>query len=324
MNTTLEIKIKQAEEAEGKGEYFYAAYLYREAMKTAKNLNDGNGIALLKKKIVETHKKMQAEMQTASAETEISGEAIIKFLASVIDNHNIEQIFEIIGRDRGYCPQYDVIAEQAKNIPLWSIIADVTMISKDGHVIKGGNDPAQMSFMQRYGLNQEIILKVYLQRLFYELMRQQNLLTEESLITHFKKSQLFPENVLKIVEVGIGRYFAEDYVSALHILVPQFETLFLSVSEKIGLDVIALEQTKEIATRTKILSAIQLDSPEFQKRWGKDFCEQLKYVLFEPLGYKLRHKVAHGEIGFEECSFATTSLMIYLFLAVTARVKKTS
>ena len=46
---------------------------------------------------------------------------------------------------------------------------------------------------------------------------------------------------------------------------------------------------------------------------GEDFCEQIKYVLFDPLGYKLRHKIAHGEIELAECNQLNTGLIIYFF-----------
>lgn len=108
----------------------------------------------------------------------------------------------------------------------------------------------------------------------------------------------------------------------MHILVPQFEAVFLDLSESCGIDIVALDQRLGIATRTKTLSDRYLSSEEFVKIWGEDFCQQIKFVLFEPLGYKLRHKVAHGEILEEECNFQNVVLIIYFFLVLLGKIKR--
>jgi hypothetical protein len=130
---------------------------------------------------------------------------------------------------------------------------------------------------------------------------------------------LLPDEQLKILDIGLEKYFKQDYVSALHILIPQFESFFLSASEKFGIDVISLNRTKEISTQPRTLGDTLLDKPEFQEVWSKDLCEQIKFILFEPLGYKFRHKIAHGEIKLTECNYQTTNLIVYLFLAVCSR-----
>lgn len=76
-----------------------------------------------------------------------------------------------------------------------------------------------------------------------------------------------------------------------------------------------------VSTRTKVLSDTHLNSSEFRSIWGDDLCEQIKHVLFAPLGGKLRHKIAHGEIAPEECNQSNTELVIYFFLVLASRVE---
>jgi hypothetical protein len=108
----------------------------------------------------------------------------------------------------------------------------------------------------------------------------------------------------------------------LHILIPKLEALFLNLSEKLGIDVIGLNREKEISTQTKTLSETHLDSPAFKNVWGEDLCEQLNFVLFRPLGYKLRHKVAHGEILFGECNYSSATLILFFYIMLLARIKR--
>jgi len=108
----------------------------------------------------------------------------------------------------------------------------------------------------------------------------------------------------------------------LHILISKLESLFLNLSEKLGIDIISLNREKEISTQIRTLSDVHLDSSAFKDVWGEDLCEQLNFVLFRPLGYKLRHRVAHGGITFEECNFSNATLIVYFYIVLLARIKR--
>ena len=59
------------------------------------------------------------------------------------------------------------------------------------------------------------------------------------------------------------------------------------------------------------------------RRW-EDFREQIIFTMFGSLGHKLRHKIAHGYTDFGEFNFSNNALLLYFFLVIAARVKKTS
>jgi hypothetical protein len=152
-----------------------------------------------------------------------------------------------------------------------------------------------------------------------------NKLTIKKLADYFSQSGIINPKRLGIILVGLQKYFKEDYISSLHILVPQFEGLFLEIAQHCGIDIVALDQKQgAISTRTKALSEYYLESEEFKKIFGEDFCRQLKFVLFEQMGYRLRHKIAHGEIAPEECNFPNATLIIYFYLVLLARVSTTA
>ena len=63
--------------------------------------------------------------------------------------------------------------------------------------------------------------------LFKEIFRiliEERRMSKDDLIDFLKCWPLLDERNTAILSVGIERFFARDYISALHILVPQFES----------------------------------------------------------------------------------------------------
>lgn len=325
----LDTAIKQAKEAENSENYFNAAIWYREALEGALKVQNGQLIKLCKNKIVEMNKKSIAsgkdfkELEVTHKFSDHQQKTIQKIIDTIFNLSDINTILKVIGGHPYFFPKVkEVEALASRNIPLTYQLATLTTVSNKGHTVRGSSDGSYSWFMKMYDLSQQLIMNMYLDKLFYLLINGDNLkskLSAEGLISYFANSNVIEPGQLKVVTVGIQRYFDKDYISALHILVPQFEALFLNVAQRCGIDIVAIDQKQDVATRTKTLSEYHLESPEFQNIFGEDFCRQIKFILFEPLGYKLRHKVAHGEIQFEECNFRNANIIIYLYLVVLSR-----
>ncbi len=241
-------------------------------------------------------------------------------IQKIIDLENINKILEAIGCIPWFCPDIQEIERQATNTtPIFYQFGKLQTVNDSGHSLSGGSNPQYSWFMDTYNRTQQFIMRIYLNRIFSELMKDKKL-TMNELAEYFSNSELFEKNQLKIVSIGLQKYFEEDYVSSLHILVPQFESFLLHCARRLGISTVVLDTKRDTATRTLTLSENHLDSEEFKKTFGDNFCKQIKFVLFEPLGYKLRHKVAHGEVSFNECNFQNTTLIVYLYLFLLGRV----
>jgi hypothetical protein len=314
----LDAKFKQAQDAEGTGDFFIAAHHYKEALSAARDLNDSQSIVLCKKKVVEMNQKSEDSFKKFSVEQNISNEEVNKVVDPILEG-SLEEVLRKIGKHPFLFPRIQQVEEKAKgSMPIAYQVASISTISENGHLVQGGADGSYSWMMKLYGIHQGLITELYLNRIFNGLASKG--FSEESLLSYLRSRKIFPENNLKVISVGIERYFAEDYVSALHILIPQFESVFLFISEKRGIDVLALNRGEEISTQFKALSAKHLSSEAFQNEWGRDFCKQLKFVLFEPLGDMLRHKVAHGQIKKEECTLQKVNLILYFYLVLVARI----
>ncbi len=314
----LKAKLEEAQNSENSGDFFSASFHYKNATELARSLGDSATLTLCKNKIVEMNRKSDSAYKEISFEQQVPTEEINKVVNPILEG-DIETVLKTIGIHPALIPKIQHIEASAKKtMPITYQIASLSTISTDGHLLKGGADGNIAWTMKMYSIHQGLITDLYLSRIFSGLTEKG--LNKENLIDYFKKTRIFPENNLEIISVGIERYFANDYVSALHILIPQFENIFLYISEKAGIDIVSLNRTKEISTQLKTLSSEHLSSDAFQKSWGKDLCEQLKFVLFEQLGYTLRHKIAHGQIGKNECTLTNANLILYFFLVLSARI----
>ena len=330
MHPDLKEELEVAEEAERSENFFQAACFYKIAATIALKKQDSQAIKLCKRKIVEMNKKLIAsgkDFQEFSGTYEISKEKLEaeeRYIQGFLGQKDVKVALRMIGEDPRLTPQVKEVEKVAqKSTPVSLVLANLSAISVNGHLLKGGHDPAYFWFMGRYDDFQRFITNRYIFPIIHRLMENEKLDIKE-LSEHFSESGIFEKENLKIILVGLGRYFEKDYVSALHILVPQFEGVFLQLSEKLGISTTAIEQRPAVSTQTTTLSDHYLDTPAFENVWGKNLCRQIKFILFEQMGYKIRHKIAHGEIDPEECNFSNTTLVLYLYLVLLARVKRRS
>lgn len=326
----LENKIDEAKKAEETEDFFRASFLYKDALDSAIKSNNAEVIKFCKNKVVEMNKKSIAsgkDFKDVSFTRELpenKKKAHEEFINKFLNQGDLKTILCAIGKEPSFIPKVTNVQKTKNNtMPIFDQFANSSIISNDGHILRGSSDRNYAWLMTMYNLNQQLIMILYVGRIIYELIENKpngNNLTADTLLDYFNNSGIIEEENLKIISVGLKKYFERDYISALHILVPQFESVFLKISEKFGIDIVALDQKKGIATRTKTLSEYYLDSDEFKKVWTEDFCRQIKFILFEQLGYRIRHKIAHGEITKEECNFQNTTLILYLYLVLLSRV----
>lgn len=324
-------QLEQAQAAEQAEDFFRASYFYKDALSLALKNGVSKDITLCKNKIVEMNKKSLTsgkdfkEVSVTKSLTEDEQQKHEKFISNFLNQDDLPTILDIMGKHPFFFPKVKDVQEMAQQtMPVSYQIASLTTISDEGHNLRGSADGDYAWFIKMYEISQGLIMQMYVGRIIYELMKNDDkkiLFDSIQLSNYFSNSEIFEKENLDIILVGLEKYMEEDYVSALHVLVPQFEAVFLKLSEKMGIDIVALDQKRGVSTRTKVLSENYLDSEGFTKVWGEDLCRQIKFILFEQMGYKLRHKIAHGEIKKNECNFGNTTLILYLYLVLIARIE---
>jgi hypothetical protein len=325
------ILLNEAKNNEQKSLFWEAAQKYQEALlefnKTSGNERE-KGIC--KNKIREMNVKKSKEFIKSSFTSRFTVEEqseIEKHINSIANINNVGELLDKIGKNPNFCPSFQEVKQRTvKTMPISFQIANITVQDENGDQIKDGNNPSVVWFYQNYSFSQNFILLIYLLSIFNKIMDEK--LNIRNLSEYFKSKGIFREDFLKILDVAIERFFNGDYVSTLHILVPKFEKVFLDLTQAIGknTNTIASRMQKgekdKIWTQDKTLGEDFLKNEDVRKIWGEDFCEQIIFVFFLQLGYKLRHKVAHGYSKFDELNFQNSILVLYFYLVLAARIKK--
>lgn len=326
MSSTMDL-VNHAENAEKKEDFLIASFIYREALELAKRTSDGKSIKEIKKRIKEVNKKAQESFKEVSVETKIptdKAENIKSTIQSILELKTLEESLFAIGVHPFFRPSLKGIRKTSeRTLPLSYQLCTYTTLSEDGHFVSNDGDIGKSWLFQMYTIGQDLSTKLYLNPTFERLKKSKGLDSSE-LILYLKSKGIFEEKDFQFIEIGMQKYFEKDFISTLHILIPRFESVFLGLSSKMGLEMVSLNRTKDVSTQEAILSLGMLKSDEFKKVWSENFCFQLSFLLFEPLGYALRHKVAHGTISMDECNESYANLAVHLFLVLAATVKKNS
>lgn len=329
MSETAISLTKRAQELERQGNFWEAGEEYKNALL---EFNKGSGFkdekAMCKKKIREMNLKKADDFKAISVQHDLSEEEkrqLHKFIDSFADV-DITEALKRIGVLPQFCPPHKQIVDASRrNMPITFLIANLSSQDGQGNLQRDGNDAHAMSYSQNYDIHQSLISNMYLVPIFQKLMETK--LTVDTLSDYFKSTTLFSENMLKTFDVGLERFHAHDYVSSMHILAPLFEKTFMDLTGVIGeADTVGARtqdgSSDQIWTQDKTLGEEFLKDEKVRQIWGENFCEQISFTMFSPLGYKIRHKIAHGYMPANEFNFANNTLLLYFFLVIAARVKR--
>ena len=119
----------------------------------------------------------------------------------------------------------------------------------------------------------------------------------------------------ELITSARNRFFENDYISTLHILVPQFESYFRTLFEWGGFPTTSL---KADATQHE-----QTFNDFLLQQYVKDTIESdllfmIDFVMVNQLGKNLRNNIAHGLLDIKQFNKTNCLIVIYLFFLITA------
>jgi predicted nucleotidyltransferase len=132
---------------------------------------------------------------------------------------------------------------------------------------------------------------VVLARLYGRMAEAQRW-TADSVTDFLASGVVFDADKLMLLRTGIERYFARDYVSSLHVLVPLFEDVLRRLRGKLGLNTTSVKPGSSLwrqMTLEEVLATAQLI-----EGLGADAIDYLRFLFVEQQGLNLRNEIAHG------------------------------
>jgi hypothetical protein len=145
-------------------------------------------------------------------------------------------------------------------------------------------------------------------------LREEGRFSQELFLQHLQNWEFLDEADVPFIKVGLDRYFSDDHVSALHILVPRIEHILKSVFEQAGLPLAVIPNKRQIREQT---FGDFLRRQEVRGILGKDIWHYLYYLLVDERGINLRNDVAHGWITYLACNRLTVQMALFAILLLT-------
>ena len=166
----------------------------------------------------------QAEMKKISVEVEVPPEAIKELVDNVIGS-SLEEAFVRIGGQFTLKEQdtQKSMLSMVKDAPLYAMISQ-SILSMDGFteaMIHSVEDDLEGRTLQHAAQNVSFRAPLLYQA--FAGMKSKYGLDAETIVEHLCKSPWFTEAQRAILKEGVAAWIAEDFIKAIHILVPQVE-----------------------------------------------------------------------------------------------------
>ena len=295
------------------------AHFLEKAMKHYSEIGERekfNEMKILVKKTYEEYEKSN-EMSLIRIPIEFPEEEIDKIVECFISS-DIQNSLDEIANSNDLIPKITVIEEQvdklSKEFPLQDLISKGLL--NDGKKIvetttKENNKTINfnINYMHYLNINVELLLKAIFDKLISEFE-----ISTEDFMQKFNKWELLDNKNVPFIEHGISRFLEKDYLSALHILVPQFESTVRRMFSKAGYSTTSIRKGN---TQQEVTFNEFLLRDDVKSTLGNDVHKLIQIVMVEQSGLNLRNEIAHGLIELSNINYTKCILVIYLFLILT-------
>ncbi len=199
-------------------------------------------------------------------------------------------------RDRTDLCRVDIQAQAP-----WFTMASETCFSPDGRVVAstpGGSlgrpeseqeDLVSSEMLFQYGIFVSLVVEGMI-RPAMEVIREEHVLQEEDFVELARRSPNVPKGRELILGKAFLSGFQQDFITAIHLMVPQVEHMVRISLKKAG----AITTTLNAGVETENGLGTLLKPPLADTLLGRDLAFELRALFTDPRGPALRHNVAHG------------------------------
>ncbi|WP_188349222.1 DUF4209 domain-containing protein [Staphylococcus aureus] len=208
----------------------------------------------------------------------------------------------------------DLVDKLSKEFPLQGLISK-GLLNDEKKVVETTTEEDNKTinfnsnYMHHLNINVELLLKAIFDKLISEFE-----ISTEDFMQKFNKWELLDNKNVPFIEHGISRFLEKDYLSALHILVPQFESTVRRMFSKAGYSTTSIRKGN---TQQEVTFNEFLLRDDVKSTLGNDVHKLIQIVMVEQSGLNLRNEIAHGLIELSNINYTKCILVIYLFLILT-------
>lgn len=319
----LEIGQAFEDEAEYQGgreekSYLVKAHFLECAVNHYVNIGAREKVYELKVKIKETYKLTKDEVKEHKYDLDIPNIEEIEAEAEkfILDDINSSfEVFSRIGIDR-FIPKKEEIINTAKEMQVNSLmnLVGISKISNDRKVFDANSEDEREKYFlfEQYNIWLQLMFSIMYDKIWIKLEQQG--LSCKMVVDRITGWECMSEIDANIIKVGIERYFNEDFISAIHILVPKFESCFREFFSWGGYPTTSI---KKSATQHEQTFNEFLENDFVKNNIDSDTLFLIKYVMVDNLGYNLRNDIAHGLAGADKFSRNIANIVLFLYFILT-------
>lgn len=291
------------------------AHFIEQAIKHYINIGEIDKVNSLKVKLKETYKSLIQgdELKTFETTVEIPNQVIEDILQPIIVDDKRVAVLRLC-LNQHFIPGKEGLLEDAKKTcseMVFSQLASLSKIYSDRKVQDSSSSNDNLEQQQFYS-NYDIYLKMVFSTVFKEgwdrLVKKG--LTQDDVIEDIIGWKYMSNDDAAIVKVGITRYFEEDFISALHILIPRFENCFRNFFIEGGYPTISI---KDGITQHEQNFNDFLLNDYVAASINNDLLFMVRFVMVEQSGYNLRNNIAHGLARIEEFNRTIADMVLVLY-----------
>ena len=225
----------------------------------------------------------------------------------------IDQALKYLACDPTLIPEVDSVKarsrELADEFPLQHLFPRVTIDgARQVHRADSPEESEKAQLFNQYGF--DLVFPSLVLDVTFAVFRDEGGLDADALSRVLQGSALIEGGALEILEVGLERYLSGDFVSAMHVLIPQLEDVLRRTLRLLGGSTTSVQGDVTLEINLDLV----LSAPELEQLLGEDTIFYLRYLLVEQLGMNLRNRVAHGLIRKSECDRPTLALVVMSLL----------
>ncbi len=135
-----------------------------------------------------------------------------------------------------------------------------------------------------------VLLPIFFRAIINRLIEKENF-SAEWLLNHLYKSPIFEIDKKTVIESGLKFYFEQNYIAAIHILIPQVEEILRNLIEINGFNI--YKRIRDGGLILKTFDDILNDIIEY-KILPDDVSYYFKILYTDPRGLNLRNQICHG------------------------------
>lgn len=234
------------------------------------------------------------------ARTSVSGRTAVDALFALANIHPGERLGALRAR----------VLESMQQFPLQTLFAS-TRFTRDGRVAaktpalqtalsdpSEGEDPAVHAAMVRdYVMSLGMTVKSGIYPAL-EVVQLEHRITESDFVELAKASPITPHGREPLFGKALHAGYEGDFVTALHLLIPQFENMVRIHLKAAGATTATLDPD---GIENEIGLSALMNLPQVADVFGDDLAFEFRALFCDPLGPNLRNELAHGLLEPSDC-----------------------